>query len=113
VAGKKRSSNRSGTRGGRVTPKGGTGSGAGSGSSRRPARQPSEPTPQVGKRPSNPILLFAVAGMWILAGVVVWSTFTAGWKLIPAVVAIGIGLLFLRGAVLTVNRHEERAGGDG
>jgi hypothetical protein len=106
VAGKKRSSGRSGGSGGRVTPKGGSrGPNA-----PKPAR---EPTPQVGKRPSNPFLLFGVAGSWIIVGVVIWTTFTATWRLIPAVVAVGVGLLFLRGAVLTVNRHEERAGGDG
>jgi hypothetical protein len=67
------------------------------------------PTPQVGRRPSSPFFLFAVAGMWIIVGVVIWMTFSATWKLVPAVVSIGVGLLFLRGAVTTVNRHEERS----
>jgi hypothetical protein len=104
MADRKRKSNKRSS-GGRVTAKGGTSSSTPSG---RPARDP-EPTPQVGRRPSNPMFLFGVAGMWILAGVVIWTTFSATWKLVPAVVSIGIGLLFLRGAVLTVTRHEQRA----
>jgi hypothetical protein len=68
-----------------------------------------EPTPQVGRRPSNPAFLFAVAGLWIAAGIVVWLFLTAGWKLVPAIVFIGVGLFFLRGALQTVVRHDERA----
>jgi hypothetical protein len=37
---------------------------------------------------------------------------TATWKYIPGVVFIGIGLFYLRGALATVARHEERLQGD-
>ena len=76
-------------------------------------RQPREvsredPTPQVGRRPSPPALLFAIAGMWIAVGVIAFVVMSAAWKLVPAIVFIGIGLLYLRGAVTTVARRGER-----
>jgi hypothetical protein len=89
-----------------VTPKGG--GGAGSTPPTKPAPT-GEPMPQVGRRPSSPGLLFAVAGMWVLAGIIIWTQFNVSWKLIPAVVSVGIGLLFLRGASQTVQRHDDRA----
>jgi len=74
-------------------------------------KQPDGPdeTPQVGRRPSSPGLLFGIAGMWIAVGIFLWVSLSASWKLIPAAVAVGIGLFFLRGAFLTVQRHDERA----
>jgi hypothetical protein len=72
------------------------------------APRPENRTPRVGRRPSRPGLLFAVAAMWIVVGVFVFVTFTASWKLIPAAVSVGIGALYLRGALATVARRSER-----
>jgi len=46
--------------------------------------------------------------MWIGAGVVALVSLTASWKLVPGIVFIGIGLLFLRGAAATVVRRADR-----
>lgn len=89
---------------GRVTPKG-----------TRPAqaRRPTSPAereqaapPQVGRQPSSPGLLVGIAAVWIVVGVVIMLTFSAGWRFVPGIVAIGIGLLFLRGAAATVVRRQ-------
>lgn len=74
---------------------------------RRPVRPENTPVPRVGRRPSAPGLLFAISAMWIAAGIFVLVTLTAGWKLIPGVVSIGIGALYLRGAVTTVARRSD------
>lgn len=102
-------------KGGRTTPKKVTPSaddGKARTSYRRPKPDPDSATPQIGKRPSPPALLFAIAGMWALAGAYIWLSFTASWKLIPAIFAVGIGGFFLRGALQTVVRHDERLDGD-
>jgi hypothetical protein len=72
-------------------------------------RKPPGPPPpsQVGKRPSQPGFLLLLAVMWIGAGVVALTRLHAGWKLIPGIVFIGIGLLFLRGAATTVVRRDK------
>ena len=91
---------------GRVTPKGTRPAGA-----RTPPRPPDTPAPppgQVGRRPSRPGFLLAVGGAWIVVGVVILTTLDAGWRIIPGVVAIGIGLFFVRGAAVTVLRREGR-----
>jgi hypothetical protein len=93
-------------KGGRVTPKGGGPSGSGRGSGG--PQKPSEPTPQIGRRPSKPGFLFAIAAVWIVCGVVALVSLKANWKFIPGLVFIGIGLFYLRGAFGTVARHEER-----
>ena len=100
VAGKKKS------KGGRVTPKGGAGA-----SPARPRRDLG-PTPQVGRRPSRPGFLFLLAAMWIAVGGVAMVVLTASWKYIPGIVFIGIGLFYLRAALATVARHEDRLDGD-
>ncbi len=86
-------------KGGRVTPK-----------KQAPAAPAADgdATPQVGKRPSSPAFLFGVSGLWIAAGALIWYSMSATWKLIPAIFAIGVGLFFLRGALQTVVRHDER-----
>jgi hypothetical protein len=43
--------------------------------------------------------------MWIVCGIVALVGLNASWKLIPAIVFIGIGLLFLRGAATTAARR--------
>jgi hypothetical protein len=63
---------------------------------------------QPGRRPPNPGLLLVVALMWITAGVWALVALTAGWKLVPGIVFIGIGLLYLRGAAVTVARRADR-----
>jgi hypothetical protein len=49
-----------------------------------------------------------VACLWLAAGIAVLVKLSASWKLVPGIVFIGIGLLFLRGAAATVVRHEQR-----
>jgi hypothetical protein len=76
---------------------------------KRPAPKPrGDGTPQVGRHPSPPLLLFAIAAMWILVGVIALVALSATWRLIPGIVFIGLGLLYLRGALTTVARRGER-----
>jgi len=49
-------------------------------------------------------LLIGVA--WVGCGIVAFVTFTVSWKLIPAVVFVGIGLLWIRGAVNAAVRQD-------
>jgi hypothetical protein len=53
-------------------------------------------------------LLLVVAVMWIAAGVWALVALTASWKLVPGIVFIGLGLLYLRGAAATVARRAYR-----
>jgi len=85
---------------------------------KRPAGQPGRPARQAGarpatvgqpgRRPPSPGLLLVVALMWIAAGVWALIALTAGWKLVPGIVFIGLGLLYLRGAAATVARRADR-----
>jgi len=71
-------------------------------------RKPPGPPPgpgQVGKRPSQPGYLLLLGVVWIICGVIALTTLHATWKLIPGIVFIGIGLLFVRGAAATVVRR--------
>jgi hypothetical protein len=72
-----------------------------------PARR-SAPLVQPGRRPASPAVLLLVALMWIGAGVWALISLTAGWKLVPGIVFIGLGLLYLRGAAATVARRADR-----
>jgi len=75
---------------------------------RKPPAPPAPPaTPQVGKRPSQPGFLLVLAVLWIAAGIFELVKLHAAWKLIPGIVFIGIGLLFLRGAATTVVRRSK------
>ena len=67
--------------------------------------RPIEGPVQAGKRPSNPATLLVIALAWIGCGIFALVFLKAGWKLIPGVVFIGVGLLFLRGAAATVARR--------
>jgi hypothetical protein len=60
---------------------------------------------QVGKRPSQPGFLLLLGIVWIACGIIALTSLHAGWKLIPGIVFIGIGLLFVRGAATTVVRR--------
>jgi len=63
---------------------------------------------QVGRRPSPPALLFAIAAAWIAAGVIAIVTLSASWRFVPGIVFTGFGLLYLRAALTTVARRGER-----
>ncbi len=65
---------------------------------------------QVGKRPSSPVFLFVVALVWIACGIAAFFLFSASWRIVVGVVFIGIGLFWLRGAMATIARHEDRLG---
>jgi hypothetical protein len=74
-------------------------------------RNPLDPDKPVviGRRPSSPRFLLVVAIMWLAVGIVVLFTLKTGWRLIPAILALGIGGMFLRGALTTILRHERRS----
>ncbi|MGD0743033.1 MAG: hypothetical protein ABSA31_07095 [Acidimicrobiales bacterium] len=46
--------------------------------------------------------------MWVAAGLTTLFVLTAGWRFIPAVFFVGIGLYYVRGASATILRHERR-----
>ena len=81
-----------------------------------PRAKPKGPQPaaerpvQPGKRPSNPVFLFVVGLVWIACGVYALVALDASWKVIPGIFFIGVGILFLRGAAVTVIRRDERQG---
>jgi hypothetical protein len=49
--------------------------------------------------------------MWIACGVIAIVSLSAGWRFVPGIAFIGIGLFFLRGASATVLRRERRQSG--
>ena len=63
------------------------------------------PPPVVGRRPPNPGFLLLVGVMWIACGVIALVGMSASWKLIPGIVFIGIGGLFLRGAATAASQR--------
>ena len=81
-------------------------------SKRKPVRTPrSKPRiddrrQQVGRRPSPPLLLFGIAASWVVVGVVALTALSASWKLVPGIVFIGIGAMYLRAALTTVARRD-------
>jgi hypothetical protein len=91
---------------GRVTPKGGPSAS----SPRRSRPDPEEPV-QIGRRPSNPFFLLIVGFMWVAVGLIILFAATFRWRFVVAIVAIGIGLFFLRGAGATVVRRDQRRSG--
>jgi hypothetical protein len=96
---------------GRVTPKGGPSKP----SPERPAgRRPPSPDTrfQVGRQPSNPLFLLIVGLLWIAVGVIIMVAASFSWRFILGIVAIGIGLFFIRGAGSTVVRREQRRSDD-
>ena len=74
---------------------------------REPAGNETAPVPEVGRRPSNPAFLLLLGIMWVLCGVIAFARLDASWRLIPAVVFVGIGGLFLRGAATTIVRRND------
>ena len=91
-------------KGGRVTPK------AGDAAAPKRGSAADQPTGQVGRRPSSPVFLFAVAVAWIACGIAAFFLFSASWRIVVGVVFIGMGLYWLRAAMATIARHEERLG---
>ncbi len=91
-----------------MTPKGGApaSSKGGDASAQGPGKD--EPVGQVGKRPSPPIFLLLVGFAWIICGIVALFLFKPSWRIVVGVVFIGIGLFWMRGAMATYARHEER-----
>ncbi len=78
------------------------------GSKARPAKGPVDPNKaQVGRRPSRPGFLGLIGLMWIAVGVAELFILDASWRFVPAIVFVGIGVFFLRGAFVTVLRREE------
>jgi hypothetical protein len=63
---------------------------------------------QVGRRPSNPLFLMLVGLLWVVAGIVALFALHAGWKFVPAIVFVGIGLFFVRSSSATVLRRDRR-----
>ena len=80
---------------------------ADSGSPTSGSRGEPKPTPQVGKRPSPPGLLFLIGAVWVVAGIVLIFALHSSWKLVPVVVSIGIGLLYIRGGITALARHAD------
>ncbi|MGH2717781.1 MAG: hypothetical protein ACRDJU_04280 [Actinomycetota bacterium] len=71
-----------------------------------PGRTAAQGPPVVGKRPSNPGLLAAIAVMWFVAAVAVVFLIHEEWKIVPVIVFAGIGFLYLRGAAGAYSRRE-------
>ena len=46
--------------------------------------------------------------MWLVVGIIALVTFTASWKYVVGIVAIGVGLLFLRGGITALVRQDAR-----
>ena len=60
---------------------------------------------QVGRRPSSPTFLALLGVVWVLCGVMALVKLTVGWRLVPGVFFIGVGLFYIRGAAATVFRR--------
>lgn len=67
-----------------------------------------KPLPQVGKRPSPPGFLLAIGLFWIAASIVMVFALHSSWKLVPVVVGLGVGMLYLRGGLTALARRAER-----
>lgn len=61
---------------------------------------------RAGRRPSSPSFLALVGIVWIVCGFVALVALHTGWRLIPAIVFVGMGLLYLRGALVTLARRD-------
>ena len=60
---------------------------------------------QVGRRPSSPLFLLIVGVGWVACGIVAFVALTASWKLVPAIFFVGVGALWIRGAVTAAARQ--------
>lgn len=75
-----------------------------------PKRKDPQPG-QVGRRPSPPNFLLLVGVLWIACGVYALVKLHAGWKLIPGILFIGIGLFWVRAWATATLRRENRRDG--
>jgi hypothetical protein len=90
------------SRGGRTTPNKNAAA-----ASKAAAARPAPGAPgQVGRRPPNPFVPMLAGIMWIVVGIIVLTTFTAGWRFVVGAVSIGVGLLFVRGALTALARRD-------
>jgi hypothetical protein len=94
---------------GRITPKGGPNKPSDASPPKRHSPIDPEKPVVIGRRPSGPGFLALVAVMWIAVGIILFLTLKSGWRLVPSIVAVGIGLMFLRGAMATVVRRDRRS----
>ncbi len=95
------------SRKGSIPPKGGM-SGKYNKPSKRNMFQRADPNNpgQVGRRPSKPSFLALISLMWIAAGGLTLAYLHASWKLVPAIVYFGLGILYLRAAVASYMRQQ-------
>jgi hypothetical protein len=100
---------RKGPGSGRATPKGRPQPSRPAPANRRRGFDPTQPY-QVGRRPSNPLFLMLVGVMWVVVGIVALFGLHAGWRFVPAIVFVGIGLYFVRSSSATILRRERRRG---
>jgi hypothetical protein len=49
--------------------------------------------------------------LWVTVGVIALFGLHAGWRFVPAIVFVGIGLYYVRAASATVLRRERRRDG--
>jgi hypothetical protein len=66
------------------------------------------PTPQVGRRPPNPTVPLLSGLMWFVVGCIVLFAFSAGWHIAVGIACIGVGGLFVRGALAAARRQTRR-----
>ena len=66
--------------------------------------------PRPGRRPTHPGLLAAVSACWLAAGIVELVVLEASWRFVPGIVFLGLGLLYLRAAALSVLRRNRPSG---
>jgi hypothetical protein len=65
----------------------------------------------VGRRPSNPAWLLVLGVAWIACGFGAVFGLTAGWRFVPGVFFLGVGLFFIRGSAASLLRRG-RSGAD-
>ena len=73
---------------------------------RRVEPEEAKPLPQIGRRPPNPVFVLVLAAVWFGCGVFALVWLRASWRLIPGIVFIGIGVLFARGGIVALARHD-------
>ncbi|HEY6318787.1 MAG TPA: hypothetical protein VI462_12990 [Acidimicrobiia bacterium] len=71
----------------------------------RSGRKGDENPGQVGRQPRSPLFLFVVGVAWVICGIVAYVTLKANWKLVPAIFFVGVGVLWIRGAVTAAARQ--------
>lgn len=98
---------RKGDSSGRVPPKGGPAKPTKPNPPTKREPDPDKPV-AIGRRPSSPGFLLLVGVMWLAVGVICFFNLHTSWRLIPSIFAVGVGVMFSRGAFATVLRREKR-----